>query len=256
MQDFGEDSSRPRASALEDVIGSSPDRLDSFLQWIPVSFSRLALLSVALVSALAGLVIGHLSAPHEPATVAAPAASADPQSESARAPALLTLPELAAIGEQASGGTYTRGSASAVPDPCNHPGPGDTGVSYVPGPRGATAVSFRVAGASVSERVSTFNDVLDARSRLREVVATAGDCQVDAQDQVVLGEVEVEVGLGDEYVRGRVVHSYPSGASSTVSVLLVRVDRALLEFSLTGPSAAAAGSGERCLTIALVALSG
>lgn len=173
-------------------------------------------------------------APAVPVPVPAVGAGTDPSALAGPGYDLLTLQDLIAIGEQASGGTYTRGSTSALPDPCTTPAPGDEGVSYVPGPQGATAVSFRVTGGSVTERVTTLPDDAAARAEMRALVGRVRNCAVDSDLKVELATIGP--GVGEEYVQAMVTRRYPSGSSSTVAILLVRVDGLLWEFSLTGPN--------------------
>jgi len=261
VRDRGDEAASVRYAEAEDMIDSPPTRLDTLMNGLPHSFGRVAVLTVTLAAATAGLVIGtqlpQVTSRTEPGSgstsaadtgrVAGPAAADDGLGRG-----LLTLEELSAIGEPASGGTYTRGSASSIPDPCSRPEPGDSGVSYVPGPRGATAVSFHVVGGTVTQRLTTMGDVAHAQARLRDVVSGVRGCQFEFGTDVALGDVGP--GLGDEYVAGTVVRRYPSGASSTVALLLIRVGSSLVEFSITGPSATALDFDVRCRTISLAGM--
>lgn len=210
---------------------------------------------MAVFAALVGLVVGQLTAAPsdvDPATIGTGRATTELQArvdslEDQLGRGLLTLGDLAAIGEPASGGTYTLGSASSLPDPCSRPDPGDAGVRYLPGPFGATSVSFQLIGGSVTERVTPLPDDVAARQRLRVVVSRARDCPVDTDANVELGVIGP--GVGDEYVHAVLTRSYPTGSSNTVTVFLVRVGAVLVEFSLTGPTAAASESRARCLAI-------
>lgn len=265
MPAFDDDPEARTRLGSEDLIGSDPDRLDSFLGRLksrfPRTLGRPAVLTVAAVAAVAAavsLVTGQVTAQApttEPVAVApAPTSTATTQSPDARL-ALLTIGQLATIGEIASGGTYTRGSASAIPNPCLQPHAGDTGVSYVPGAAGATAVSFQLAGSSitsVTQRVTRLADDLAAAMRLREVVDAQRDCQLGAGLSVVVGDIGP--GLGDELASVSIGRGYPSGAASTTEILLVRLGASLVEFSLTGPSADRAGDAARCFAIAQAGL--
>lgn len=260
VRDRGEEAVTVRCAEAEDMIDSPPTRLDTLLKGLPRTFGRVAVLTLTLVAATAGLVIGtHIprdTSRTEPGSGSTSAADTGRAADSTAADGLgrglLTLEELSAIGEPASGGTYTRGSASAIPDPCSRPEPGDSGVRYVPGPRGATAVSFHVVGGTVTQRVTTDADLAQARARLRDVISGVRSCQFGFGTDVELGEIGP--GLGDEFVAGTVVRRYPSGASSTVALLLIRVGSSLVEFSITGPSAEAADFDVRCRTISLAGL--
>ncbi len=267
MSPPADDAGGPGTGESEDLIGSSPDRLDRLADLVsarvPRSFSRTAMVATAALAAVAGLVLGQLTAPRSAGpvdSVASTSSSYDRGSPAAALPrefaalgrGLMTADELAAIGEPVTGGTYTRGSASAIPDPCSRPRPGDTGVSYVPGPSGATAVSFQVAGGTVTERVTTFVDDQAARQHLRDVVVGVSICQSAVGTGVSFGEIGA--GLGHEYVAGTVVRRYPTGSTTTAALLVVRVGSVLVEFSLTGSTAAAADFAVRCRAIALAGL--
>lgn len=225
---------------------------------IPGSFSRMTLLTCAVVAAVVGVLLGQRAAtpPDAGVPVTTPEQAAPIASTPGEFPALgrglLSLSELAVIGEPATGGTYTRGSASALPDPCSRPAPGDAGVSYVSGPLGASAVSFQLIGGSVTERVTTLDDEAAAREHLQALVTRVRTCLVDPAVNVELATIGP--GVGDEYVQAMVTRNYQSGSSSTVAILLVRVRSVLVEFSLTGSTAAAADVAGRCRAISLAGL--
>lgn len=266
MRDNAGDSAGSLPIESEDVIGSPPTRLDALISRVnsrlPQSFGRPAVLAVAVVAVLVGVLIGNqLTAATR---IAQPGgettAPVSPDSEGASGSlevrlgrGLLSLDELAATGELASGGTYTRGSASALPDPCEPVAPDDPGVSYVPGPSGATSVTFQIVGGSVTERVTVLADVAQASARLRATVTSARNCRVDSVVTIELAALSP--GLGDESVHVSVHRSYASGSSTTVSIMLIRVNEVLVEFSLAGRGAAAAESSARCLVIARAGLS-
>jgi len=272
VPDTADETAPAHPSEPEDVIGSPPTRLDDLISRVdsrvPQSYGRAAVLAVAVVAAMVGLLIGYQLTPGpriaEPAGGTTAPAVTDSEAASGSLEAglgrgLLTLADLAATGELASGGTYTRGSASALPDPCAPVAPGAAGVSYLPGPRGATAVSFRIVGGSVTERVTVLADDAQASSRLRASITSARTCPIDSAVTVELaaigpglGEESVPV---DETVHVLVHRDYPSGSSTTVSVLLIRVGAVLVEFSLAGPSSTATDSSARCLTFARAGLS-
>lgn len=262
VQDAPDTDEGPSSADLEDVIASSDAEPGGLIGWLntrlPQSFGRTAVLTVAAVAAALGLLVGYVTAvppTTDPVAVAsippAPESTATSRPPDARV-ALLTIGQLAAIDESASGGTYTRGSTSAIPNPCLQPHAGDTGVSYVPGPAGATAVSFQLAIGTVTQRVTPLADDVVAQVRLREVLAEQRACEIDAGLAVVLGEIGP--GLGDEFISGSVVRNYPTGGSSTTSIVLVRLGASLVEFSLTGPTSTAADVEARCVAIAQAAL--
>lgn len=256
-----DDNAGSAAAGSEDLISSSPDRLDTLVELVNSrlarSFNRTAMLIVAALASLVGFVVGQLTAaPPSVGPAVIGAGEASPQHrerieslDNQVGRGLLTLADLATIGEPAARGTYTLGSASVLPDGCSGPTLDDVGVRHLPGPEGATSVSFQLAGGSVTERVTTLSDDGAARQRLQVVVTRARDCPVGKAADVEVGLIGP--GVGDEYVHAVVIRSYPSGGSSTVTVFLVRVGAVLLEFSLAEPTepTAAADSRARCLAI-------
>lgn len=268
-----DDGSQDAASASEDLIGSTPDRFDAFVRrlstHIPQRFGRTSVLAVALIAVACGVLVGRLTmAPDPTADLAHPdavsttTAAIDDQADSTVGDlgrGLLTVGDLAAIGEVASGGTYTRGSASALPNSCSPPDPGDVGVSYVPGPAGATSVSFRVAGGTLTERITEFPDEDAAAQQLFDIAGGPDDCTAVG---TLIDYGSIGPDLGNEYLVISVDYSYPTGVSRTVSIVLVRVGATVVEFALTtSPGSGAESaldrseSGSRCLVIAAAGIS-
>lgn len=250
---------------VEEEIGSSPDRLDTFARrlstHVPQRFGRTSVLAVALIAVACGVLVGRLTVSPDPTATASQTdpvsttAGSDDQVESAVGDlgrGLLTVGDLAAIGEVATGGTYTRGSASAVPDPCTSVFPGDAGVSYVPGPIGATSVSFSLTGATLTERITVLADEAVATRRLRDLASRTGDCPAPAGTTIEFGSIAA--GLGDEYLPISVVRNYATGTSRTVTIVLVRVAATLVEFALTTPTERSDLADLRCRRIAIAGI--
>lgn len=260
MPDPDNDTETGRAAA-EDLITSVPGRLDIMIgrvdSVLPSRSARAALLGAIALIAVLGLISGPLTPPGsapESGRIAISTPAPQPLRDGPTNPlgrGLLTLGDLAGIGEPAHGGTYTIGSASALPDPCSRPALGGPEVIYIAGPNGATSVTFSLVGATVTERVMLLPDEVAARQRLRVVISRARDCSAGPSVRTELGPIGP--GLGEEFAQAVVTRDHPQGTAATITILVVRVGAALVEFSLSGSGAAAVAMA-RCLAIARAGL--
>lgn len=229
----------------QDVIESSPGRgwtgLDRLVGALPRSFGRRSVAGLAVAAALVGLGTGLLidtpgSAPGNGS------ATADQDTASAEVlpigtgslPPLLAPDAVTIVGEAATGGTYTLGSASALPLVCEVPSGPERGVQYVSGPLGASAVTFGLAGATMTERLTDAGSVPAAAAPLRGLPLLAAECSAAIGVIVEAADRQADDLLGQEFLVLTVTRVYPntSAATSTV-VVMVRVGSTVAEFSLT-----------------------
>ncbi len=153
--------------------------------------------------------------------------------------ALLTLQDLAGLGETALPGSYGSAESAESDQLCGLsrsadpvPFPSGAGVEYTV----IDSVSFVLAGASLTERIGPDLDVLSA-STLRARIELARNC---SSTGLTVSTEGVQTGIGDEYAVFTVERTDPASSSMQSSILvLVRVGGQLVELTLS----AAGGPG-------------